>query len=123
MKPRRRAQRKESDLDPVWKALANPARRRMLDILAKGPLTTGELADEFTGLTRFTVMQHMKVLEKSELLVIQWKGRKRFNYLNPVPIQQIYDRWVSRYMQPWTEALISLKDQLESEPRKRRTQK
>jgi DNA-binding transcriptional ArsR family regulator len=87
----------------------------MLDALFDGPATTGALADRFPDLSRFAVMQHLKVLEEADLVIPRRDGRKRFNYLNPIPIQQIYDRWVVRYMQPWTEALTSMKDQLEAE--------
>lgn len=107
--------RQAVDLGPVWKALANPLRREMLDALADGPLTTSELDALFPDLSRFAVMQHLRVLEKGDLVVYRRRGRERFNYLNPVPIQQIYHRWVSRYQQPWAEALTSLKHQLESE--------
>ena len=59
-------------------------------------------------------MQHLKVLEVANLITTIRQGRQRHNYINPVPIQRIYDRWVSRYMQPWTDALTSLKDDLEA---------
>ena len=100
-------------MDAVWKALSNSIRRRILDLLFQEPLTTGSLADHFTDLSRFAVMQHLKVLEEADLVVPVRDGRERYNYLNPVPIQQVYDRWVSRYMQPWTDALTSLKRDLE----------
>ena len=102
------------DLDPVWRALANPIRRRMLDVLRDGACTTGDLAGCFPALTRFAVMQHLRVLEAGALVVHRRQGRLRLNYLNPVPIQQIFDRWVSRYQQPWVEALVGLKAQLET---------
>jgi DNA-binding transcriptional ArsR family regulator len=102
------------DLDPVWRALANPIRRRMLDVLRDGPCATGELADHFPDLSRFAVMQHLRVLEAGALVVHRRDGRQRLNYLNPVPIQQISDRWVSRYQQPWLDALVGLKAQLET---------
>lgn len=101
------------DGDRVWRALSNATRRRILDLLMEGPRTTGNLAEAFPDLSRFAVMQHLKVLEEAELVVPVRDGRERYNYLNPVPIQGIYDRWVSRYMQPWTDALTSLKHQLE----------
>jgi len=85
----------------------------MLDLLKEGPLTTGDLAARFPDLSRFAVMQHLRVLEEGDLVVPVREGRLRHNYLNPVPIQQIYDRWVSDYMQPWTDALTSLKHGLE----------
>ena len=102
------------ELDTVWRALSNPLRRRMLDLLMGGPLTTGGLVEEFPELSRFAVMQHLKVLQVAELVTSIRQGRLRYNYINPVPIQRIYDRWVSRYMQPWTDALTSLKHDLEA---------
>lgn len=107
------------DGDAVWKALANPVRREMLDLLFEGPRTTGDLADHFPDLSRFAVMQHLKVLEEAELVIPVREGRQRYNYLNAVPIQQVYDRWVSRYMQPWTSALTGLKAELEERDRQR----
>lgn len=87
----------------------------MLDLLREGPATTTDLGAHFADLTRFAVMQHLRVLEQAELVIPRREGRKRFNYLNPVPIQDVYDRWVVRYMKPWTEALVGLRDQLEDE--------
>ena len=112
--------RKRDELEPVWKALASPVRRAILDHLRDGPQTTGALAERFPKLTRFAVMQHLRVLEEAELVVPRRDGRERYNYLNPVPIQRIFDRWVSRYMKPWTEALVSLRDELENPSRKER---
>ena len=101
--------------EAVWKALANPVRRAMLDLLADAPQTTGQLVLHFPRLSRFAVMQHLKVLVQAELVLAQKLGRERYNYLNPVPLQDIYDRWVNRYVQPWAEALVGLRDQLEAE--------
>jgi DNA-binding transcriptional ArsR family regulator len=115
MQGAKRKTRKKDESDAVWRALASPARRDILDILHKGPVTTGALADHFPKLTRFAVMQHLRVLECAELVVARREGRERYNYLNPVPIQKLYDRWVARYMKPWTEALMNLKSELESE--------
>lgn len=100
-------------LEPVWKALANQWRREILDHLRDGPMTTGELAESFPDLSRFAVMQHLKVLEEAGLVVVRRSGRSRINHLNPVPIQQIYERWVRQYEGRWTEALVSLKRQIE----------
>lgn len=102
-------------LDLAWKALAHPVRREILDELRVGPATTGALAARIPALSRFAVMQHLRVLEEAELVVPYREGRQRYNYLNPVPIQEIYDRWVARYMQPWTEALVSLRHELEDQ--------
>ena len=111
---------KHDPLEHVWKALASPIRRAMLDDLRNGPMTTGAIADRFRRLSRFAVMQHLRVLEEAELVIPRRQGRERYNYLNPVPIQQVYDRWVVRYMKPWTEALVSLRDELETPSRKER---
>lgn len=104
----------QDDLGPVWRALSNPIRRRMLDILREGPSTTGDLADRFPDHSRYAVMQHLSVLEAGGLVVPRRRGRERFNFLNPVPIQQIYDRWVSKYQQPWAAGLTALKAELEA---------
>lgn len=104
----------EGEFDDVWKALANPTRRRILDLLVDGPVTTGDLADEFPDLSRFAVMQHLGVLEKCDLVVARKQGRQRFNHLNPVPIQQISDRWISRHHRRLATAMIDLKTTLES---------
>ncbi len=104
-----------NDLDDVWKALANRTRRQMLDLLVDGALTTGELAEAFGGLSRFAVMQHLKVLEHADLVVARRRGRNRYNHLNPAPIQQVSDRWISRYQRPFAEALVDLKRTMESD--------
>jgi DNA-binding transcriptional ArsR family regulator len=103
------------DLEPVWRALASPIRRRMLDLLRGGPVSTGALTAEFHDLSRFAVMQHLAVLEEADLVVPRREGRTRLNFLNPVPIQRIYHRWVSRYQEPWAESLVALKGTLESD--------
>lgn len=110
MNPRRQ----RDDLALTWRALANPLRRRILDLLRDGPLTTGALAGRFDDHSRFAVMQHLKVLAAGGLIVPRRRGRQRLNYLNPVPIQRIYDRWVRRYQQHWTESLVDLKQALEA---------
>jgi DNA-binding transcriptional ArsR family regulator len=112
--------RSTDDLLPVWRALANPIRRRMLDLLRERPLSTGELAERFPKHSRFAVMQHLSVLESGGLVVPQKVGRVRMNYLNPVPIQRIYHRWVSQYQEPWAESLVALKGTLERDDARRR---
>jgi DNA-binding transcriptional ArsR family regulator len=111
-----RAAAAQVDLEPAWRALSSPVRRRILDLLRQAPRSTGELGEAFPGLSRFAVMQHLRVLETGNLVVHRRRGRQRFNYLNPIPIQQIYQRWVSRYQEPWTEALVALKRTLEDGP-------
>lgn len=115
MRPAARNARDRKKMEHVWKALANDVRREILDLLHEGPRTTGSLAESFPKLSRFAVMQHLRVLEGAELVIPRREGRERYNYLNPVPIQQLYDRWVARYMKPWTEALVSLQTELETE--------
>lgn len=95
----------------------------MLDLLRDGPMSTGDIADEFRDLSRFAVMQHIGVLESASLVVPRRAGRTRLNYLNPVPIQRIYQRWVSKYQEPWTEALVSLKGTVESDSQAKRSRR
>jgi len=106
--------RQDDDLDLVWRALANPVRREILDELKRGPLPTGELADRFRGLSRFAVMQHLGVLEEGDLVIRRRSGRVTLNFFNPVPIQRIADRWIDRMRRPWTESLVDLKGELEA---------
>ncbi len=113
---------KKNDLAPVWRALANPMRREILDLLSEEPLATGDLAAYFPRLSRFAVMQHLRVLEEGNLVLRRKVGRQVINSLNPVPIQQIYHRWVQRFQEPWAEALVSLKSELEGEQSMRRRQ-
>lgn len=101
-----------SDDDAVWRALAHPVRRRLLDLLRHGPRGTGELVAAIGG-ERHAVMQHLTVLREAELVTVQPQGRRRLNYLNPVPIRLIYERWVAKYEENWTAALVGLKRQAE----------
>src|SRR5262245_53030712 len=78
----------------VWRALANPVRRQLLDASSAGPRTTGDLAAEVPELSRFAVMQHLGVLTDAGLVVARPRGRHRFNHLNPVPLRRWYERWV-----------------------------
>ncbi len=104
-----------SELDDVWRALGNPWRRHILDLVRDHPRTTGELAEACDGIGRFAVMQHLKVLEEARLVIPRREGRKRYNHLNPVPIQRIHERWVRKYEGQWADALIGLKKTLEEE--------
>ncbi|MGB3829080.1 MAG: metalloregulator ArsR/SmtB family transcription factor [Ornithinimicrobium sp.] len=100
------------DLNEIWLALANPWRRRILDELRPGPLPTGQLSERLEA-DRHQIMAHLQVLRTAGLVVVEKRGRQRLNYLNPVPIGQIYHRWVSAYEQNWTDALLGLKRTLE----------
>lgn len=104
----------EKDQDLIFKALADGRRRRLLDLLRDEPKTTSDLCNEFTELDRCTVMQHLGVLQKAELIIVQKKGRFRWNYLNAVPIREIYDRWINQYASPNVKLLTKLKHDLET---------
>jgi DNA-binding transcriptional ArsR family regulator len=103
----------KDDLDIVWKALSDPTRRSILDLLRKGPLTTTEIVAHVPGITRFGVMKHLTVLRDAGLVQDRWEGRRRINSLNVVPIRKIYERWVSGYQDLWASKLTSLKKSLE----------
>ena len=102
-----------NDLDPVWRALANPYRRRILDVLRERARTTGEIAEALKE-NRFLVMQHLNLLREAGLVTVVAEGRQRINHLNPVPIQQIYERWVGKYQGDWASALVGLKRSVEA---------
>ncbi len=100
--------------DNFFKALANHTRRRMLDRLKEEPHTTGMLCDAFPEMDRCTVMQHLKVLEDAELIIVRREGRERWNHLNSMPIKQIHDRWISQYATHALTILDRLKSDLEA---------
>ena len=94
--------------DDVWSALNDSSRRRILDLLRKGPMTTNELCEHFE-FSRFAVMKHLKVLLKGGLVVVERSGRERINHLNPVPLQKIYRRWIRPFEQLPADRLLRLK--------------
>ncbi len=95
--------------DAVFKALASPVRRRLLDALRESPRTTGDLCAMFTEIDRTTVLQHLRVLEQAELVTGRKVGRERHLALAPLPIKRIHDRWISDY----TRAAVDLLDRLD----------
>lgn len=102
------------DEDLVFKALADPTRRTLLDRLyERDGLTLGELESAVPDLTRFGVMKHLGVLEQANLVITRKQGRHKHHYLNPVPIREIYERWLDKYRDKTAAALLDLKDQLE----------
>ncbi|RZJ94375.1 MAG: transcriptional regulator [Brevundimonas sp.] len=103
----------ETNQDRVFKALAAPIRRDLLDALKDAPQTTGALCERFAPLDRCTVMQHLKVLEAADLVIAHRKGRERWNHLNPLPIAAIHDRWIGPYAARAVEGLARLKAGLE----------
>jgi uncharacterized protein YndB with AHSA1/START domain/DNA-binding transcriptional ArsR family regulator len=106
---------KQPPEDGVFRALADPSRRRMLDFLKESPgLAVGELADRFK-FSRFAVMKHLKILEEVELVVPRREGKIKRLYLNAVPVQMIHDRWISQFSAVWASRLTTLKYNLEGE--------
>jgi DNA-binding transcriptional ArsR family regulator len=104
---------REKRHESIFKALADGRRRAILDLLKHEPLTTGDICRRFTKLDRCTVMQHLKVLENAELIIVRREGRVRWNYLNAVPIREIYTRWISQYADHSVDLLAKLKGDLE----------
>jgi DNA-binding transcriptional ArsR family regulator len=102
-----------TDDDRVFKALADPTRRHLLDrLFERDGRTLTELESELE-MTRFGVMKHLRVLEDAGLVVTRRQGREKLHFLNPVPIRLIHDRWVSKYTEPLAKALSELKTRLE----------
>jgi uncharacterized protein YndB with AHSA1/START domain len=102
-------------VDDVFRALADPTRRGLLDeLFREDGQTLGALAARLT-MTRFGVMKHLRVLEEARLVVTRRRGREKLHFLNAVPIRLIHDRWTSKYAAPWTAALSGLKRELERE--------
>jgi DNA-binding transcriptional ArsR family regulator len=100
--------------DHVFKALANPSRRALLDCLKEAPRTTGMLCEALPQLDRCTVMQHLKVLEDADLIIVRREGRERWNHLNALPIKRIHDRWISEYANHAVSILDRLRSDLEA---------
>jgi uncharacterized protein YndB with AHSA1/START domain/DNA-binding transcriptional ArsR family regulator len=100
-------------MDAVFRALADPTRRRLLDALFKEDGQTLSALEERLPMTRFGVMKHLKLLEEAGLVVSKRRGREKLHFLNPVPIRLVHDRWVSKYAEPWAAELTDLKRKLE----------
>lgn len=109
---------RDVDEDLVFKALADPTRRLLLDALfVRGGRTLSELEGvvaERTEMTRFGVAKHLRLLEQADLVVSQKQGREKLHYLNPVPIRLIHNRWIDKFTEHHTVALTDLKHRLES---------
>src|ERR1700733_2469632 len=105
--------KKRERQESIFKALADCRRREMLDLLRDKPQTTGDICQHFKDLDRCTVMQHLGVLEKAELIIIKREGRNRWNYINPLPIKEIYARWISRYATHAIDILARMKHDLD----------
>jgi DNA-binding transcriptional ArsR family regulator len=102
--------------DLVFKALSAPTRRALLDALKDRPQTTGELCARVPDLDRCTVMQHLKVLEDAGLVIVRRDGRERWNYLNPLPIKHIHDRWIGVYAAQAVQLLDRLATDFDERP-------
>lgn len=105
-------------MDAVFKALADESRRKLLDVLHKdNGRTLGELC-EHLDMTRQAVTKHLQLLENAKLVVVVWRGREKLHYLNPVPLQEIYERWIGKYERHRLQALSDLKTGLEQNRKK-----
>src|ERR1017187_6845750 len=102
-------------MNAVFRALADPTRRSLLDELYGQDGQTLSALEERLPMTRFGVMKHLKVLEQAGLVVTKRRGREKLHFLNAVPIRLVHDRWVSKYAEPWAAALSGLKTRIEDE--------
>jgi len=104
------------DDDAVFRALADPTRRALLDrLFERDGLTLHDLESD-QEMTRFGVMKHLRVLEDAGLVVTRKRGREKLHFLNPVPIRLIHDRWIDKYTEGPVSALVDLKNELEQDP-------
>ena len=104
----------EETYDLVFKALGDSHRRQILDMLKIRARTTGELCGHFREIDRCTVMQHLAVLEKADLVIVKREGRLRWNYINPLPIKELHDRWIGSYADQALELLARMKRDIEA---------
>ena len=102
-------------MDPVFRALADPTRRKLLDELFAEDGQTLTALEKRLPMTRFGVMKHLRVLEEANLVTTRRQGREKLHFLNPVPIRLVHDRWVSKYAEPWAVTLSGLKKSIEEE--------
>ena len=98
------------DQNLIWKALSDPTRRSIMDLLRESPKTTGALSEAFGHMSRFAIMKHLGILEKATLITVKREGKFRWNYINPLPIQEIYERWVKKYEAQWSGNLLALRN-------------
>jgi DNA-binding transcriptional ArsR family regulator/uncharacterized protein YndB with AHSA1/START domain len=103
----------EDELSTLFKALGHPIRRRILDLLKQSPKTTGELNEHFPKVSRYAIMKHLTSLQEGNLVVVRREGKFRYNFLNAVPLQEMHNRWVGKYMQESASNLVNLKSFIE----------
>jgi uncharacterized protein YndB with AHSA1/START domain/DNA-binding transcriptional ArsR family regulator len=106
-------------MDAVFRALADPTRRKLLDKLFEQDGQTLSALERRLPMTRFGVMKHLRVLEEAHLVTTRKRGREKLHFLNPVPIRLVHDRWVSKYAEPWAATLSGLKKSIEEETMKK----
>jgi len=99
--------------DAIFKALGDARRRKILDLLKAQPATTGALCQALAPMNRCTVMQHLGVLEKADLIIVKRSGRHRWNYFNPLPIKEVHDRWISPLAREAVDFLATVKKTME----------
>jgi len=104
---------REDKYDLIFRALGDSRRREILDLLKERARTTGELVERFKQLDRCTVMQHLNVLEKADLVIVKREGRLRWNYINPLPIKELHDRWIGSYADGAIDLLARMKHKIE----------
>jgi DNA-binding transcriptional ArsR family regulator len=108
-------------MDAVFKALADPSRRKLLDELHKENGQTLSKLCEDLDMTRQAVTKHLVLLEKANLIAVMWRGREKLHYLNPMPLHEIYERWIGKYERHRLQALSDLKKGLEQSKKKTKT--
>ena len=105
-----------SRVDAIFRALADPTRRQLLDELYRADGQTLSALEAHFSISRIGVMKHLNVLEGAGLIVTKRRGREKLHFLNPIPIQQVHNRWIDKYTAPWADGLIGLKHELEHTP-------
>jgi DNA-binding transcriptional ArsR family regulator len=103
------------EMDQVFRALAAPTRRKLLDELFERDGQTLSELERKLPMSRYGVMKHLAVLEEANLVVARRRGREKLHFLNPVPIRLVYERWVNKYTEPWAATLTGIKRELEEE--------
>src|SRR5207302_526738 len=109
-------------MDEVFRALADPTRRSLLDELFQQDGQSLSALEQRLPMTRFGVMKHLRLLEEAGLVVTRRRGREKLHFLNPVPIRLVHDRWVSKYAEPWAAGLSGLKQRIEEQPTMQRVE-
>ncbi len=104
----------KDELSTLFKALGHPIRRGILDILKQSAKTTGELNEYFPEVTRYSIMKHLSILEEENLIVVKREGKFRRNYLNAVPLQEMHNRWVGKYMEANANSLLKIRSLVEN---------